>query len=486
MSNSADVMPDIRYICISDLHLGADNSLLTQLGTGPGEVNPDRPSEVLEALARCLGELVGYNKSPAKPTLILNGDALELALAQDNVALMAFERFLELMFPSNGDALIDSKIIFNPGNHDHHLWETARETQYAEFVQGKRTTKPGRELPRPWHATNMFNPDLVDSSLLNAVIGRHANMASQKVHVGTVYPNLCVLNADQSRCVIFSHGHYVESIYMLMTTLGTSVFPKRTVPTRIWDIETENFAWIDFFWSAMGRSGDVGKDIEQIYDMLLVPDARGRLIRKLARAAGHQWFHSAPKLGEWLGLLSVPFISKLLDRVGGLEKSQRGDDPLTPDAREGLRTYIEGPLALQIMDEHKQPIQAPAAFVFGHTHKPFSEPIDYTHFPPGMAVYNTGGWVVDTETTEKNHGAAMVVVDEQMNVASVRMYNEAENQKDYRVRVEAVHDSLNPLYAQLARIIQCDQDPWRSFSRAVAANVDRYHATFRARLKMVK
>ena len=479
-------MPEIRYICISDLHLGADNSLLTQLGTGPGEVRPDRPSEVLEALARCLKELVGCNEGSEKPTLILNGDALELALAQDSVALMAFERFMELMFPDNSEALIGPNIIFNPGNHDHHLWETARETQYVEFVQGKRATKPGPELPRPWHATNMFNPDLVDSSLLNAVVGRHASMASQNVHVGTVYPNLGVFNADQSRCVIFSHGHYVESIYMLMTTLGNFVFPKRTVPTKIWDIETENFAWIDFFWSALGRSGDVGKDIEQIYDMLLVPDARGRLIRKLARAAGHQLVHSAPKLGEWLGLLSVPLISRLLDRVGGLEKTQAGDNPLTPDAREGLRAYIEGPLALQIMEEHKQPIQVPARFVFGHTHKPFSEAIDYKCFPPGMLVYNTGGWVVDTKETEKNHGAAIVVVDEQMNVASVRMYNEAEDQKDFRVRVEAVDDSLNPLYEKLARLIKCDRDPWRSFSRAVMTNLDQYHANFRARLKMVQ
>src|SRR6266496_2199024 len=119
----------IRYICVSDLHLGAENSLLTQLGSAPGEVDPSRPSEVLVEFASCLRELVRHNESLVKPTLILNGDALELALAQDNVALMAFERFLELMFPINGEALVAPKIIFNPGNHDHHLWETARETQ---------------------------------------------------------------------------------------------------------------------------------------------------------------------------------------------------------------------------------------------------------------------------------------------------------------------------------------------------------------------
>ena len=93
-------MPDIHYICISDLHLGADNSLLTHLGPKIGDVDPYRPSEVLEELANCLRELVRRNKGTVKPTLILNGDLLELALAEDNIALMVFERFLELLFPS--------------------------------------------------------------------------------------------------------------------------------------------------------------------------------------------------------------------------------------------------------------------------------------------------------------------------------------------------------------------------------------------------
>jgi len=169
-------------------------------------VNPGRPSEVLEGLAKCLKELVRHNERARKPTLILNGDALELALAEDNIALMAFDRFIELMFPVNGDWLIDPNIIFNPGNHDHHLWETARETQYVEFLQGKRSKKVGADLPVPWHTTHMFDPDLVDSALLNAVIGRHPHMTSQRVHVGTVYPNLCLLNADESKCAIFSQA----------------------------------------------------------------------------------------------------------------------------------------------------------------------------------------------------------------------------------------------------------------------------------------
>jgi hypothetical protein len=478
-------MPDIRYICVSDLHLGADHSLLTRLGPKIGEVNPDRPSEVLEALANCFRELVRHNKGQVKPTLILNGDLLELALAEDNIALMAFERFIELMFPSNGNHLIQPKIILNPGNHDHHLWETARETQYVEFLQGKRSRKHHGDLPLPWHTTKMFTPDLVDSSLLNAVIHRHSRLAELGVHVGTVYPNLCRLNGDESKCVIFSHGHFVESVYMLMTTIGDFVFPGRKAPEQIWDIETENFAWIDFFWSAMGRSGEVGKDIEQMYDMLLVPQVRKRLIRQLVCVGGQHWFPRWPKLGERLASLFAPLISRMLKHVGALEKTQVGN-VLSQDARQGLKVYIEGPLAKQVLEERKKPLRAQTTFVFGHTHKPFSAPLRFDHFPSPMSVYNSGGWVVDTIATEPTHGGAIVLADEELNVVSVRMYNESESQRMPLVKVEAVDSGENPLYAHVADLVNGDQDPWFSFSRVVAANVDIYHKRFRERLNLVK
>ena len=477
-------MPEIRYICLSDLHLGADNSLLSHLGSLPGEVDAAKPSEVLLQLANCLGELVHHNHSQVRPTLILNGDALELALTQDNVALMVFERFMELMFPADREPLIAPVILLNPGNHDHHLWEIARETQYIEFLEGKRSKLPGRTLPPPWHTTSIFNRRPVDSVLLNAIISRHPHMASQGVSVGTVYPNFCLKN-ENHKWVIFSHGHYIESIYWLMSLLSNFVFPRRQHPTTIGEIETENFAWIDFFWSAMGRSGAAGESIEQIYDMFLVRHARRKLTSRLARAAGHHWITWAPWLGEWLGQLSVPLILKLLNRIAVLEKTRTGT-PLSPQARQGLKTYIEGPLAAQIMDEHRHPIQAQTAFVFGHTHKPFAETMDYKHFPPGMAVYNTGGWVVDTEQTEPAHGGAIVVLDEEFNLASLRMYNEARSPQDYKVRVEAVDSSQNPLYTHLARLVNSDSGPWRSFSQAVAANIEQYHRNFRQRLSMAR
>src|SRR5215470_8844373 len=94
-------MPDIRYVCLSDTHFGADNSLLTNIRPNSITVDPLRPSPVLESFVACLTEIISKNESNVPPTLVLNGDILELALTTDNNAAMAFERFMELIVPKS-------------------------------------------------------------------------------------------------------------------------------------------------------------------------------------------------------------------------------------------------------------------------------------------------------------------------------------------------------------------------------------------------
>ena len=157
-------MPDIRYVCLSDMHLGAQNSLLTNLTPNNATSDPSVASPVLTSLVECLRELLSHNEGPEKPTLILAGDVLELALTTDNVAAMAFERFVELILPPDKAKWLFKDIVYIPGNHDHHLWETARETQYVKYLQTPQQ-RPGEFLDIPWHATSMFNPIPVPSSL---------------------------------------------------------------------------------------------------------------------------------------------------------------------------------------------------------------------------------------------------------------------------------------------------------------------------------
>src|SRR6201999_452496 len=135
--------------------------------------------------------------------------------------------------------------------------------QYVEYVC---TQSADAALVGPWHTTKL-EPDaenpLAGSTLLTG-LAREAGSAAVKVEVS--YPNLALRTPDGRRCLVVSHGHYTESIYSLMSRLRDILYPgQRQGPEDIDRLEAENFAWIDFFWSTLGRSGQVGTDMALIY-----------------------------------------------------------------------------------------------------------------------------------------------------------------------------------------------------------------------------
>ncbi len=277
-------MPDVRYVCLSDLHFGAENSILTRLDPDTLRVDHTKPSPALEGLLACLRSVTERNEGSRKPTLILAGDIFELALARDNDAAMVFEMFVQQALGPDG--IFDSNVYFIPGNHDHHLWEGVREKQYSDYV---RARPPTEQLEPPWHVTRMretatqrqVSSDLV-TSLLDRALGQRSG-----VNVRVVYPNLALDTPSSNRHVFIHHGQFLEAMYTIMSTARDMVFPNQLPPpwteTPVWAWEAENFAWIDFFWSTLGRSGAVGRDVGVIYASLQSLDALRPLNRNLAR-----------------------------------------------------------------------------------------------------------------------------------------------------------------------------------------------------------
>ena len=460
-------MPDIRYVCLSDMHLGADNSVLTPIKPNSIEVDTSQPSAVLIQLVSCLRELIAHNDSPEKPTLVLNGDILEMALSNVNKAAMVFERFIELIFPQEGEALFNKHMLYLPGNHDHHIWESARETQYMRFIS---RIPPDAELPPPWHTTKMFDPDLVLERFLTTLVRRYPHLSDATVDV--IYPNYALVSNDGQKCVIFSHGHYVESIYSLMSTLNTMFFPDRKKPRTIWEVEAENFAWVDFFFSTLGRSGDVGQDIGIFYaklqeklqvDMLIANFINSFLARK-----------ERLKLVEGFEEHGLKWVMEyIFGKISPLEKHHTAS-VLSPDAQKGLQSFMEGPLLEQILLENKQHVPTDITFLFGHTHKPFQQEITFAGYPAPLKVYNDGGWVVDTLQISPIHGAAVILVDETLQAVSLRMYNQATNVEDYAVNVVELTQAggtSSVFYDHINALVNPASDPWKGFSEAVAEAV---------------
>jgi hypothetical protein len=454
-------MSDIRWVCLSDTHFGAENSVLSHVPAGADEVDPATASPVLQALISCLRTLIGTNTGSRRPTLVLNGDILELALAQDNVAAMVFDRFIDLAFTA-AEPLFDDIIAYLPGNHDHHLWETARERQYSDYIQG---IPPADQLRPPWHVTRLFDDPTStkpQSELLTALVQRRCGPTRT---VEVIYPNLGLAADNGGRVVVFHHGHFVEPLYRLMSTLKAALFPRQLPGRDVWDWEADNFAWIDFFWSTLGRSGDAGADVGLVYDMLQDRDAVALLAGNAGMLAGSHL--PAPPLAR-------PVLSRLLRHVARLARPERAHPEvlLTESGEMGLDEYLTGPMLRQLIRERPGYQHSQVSFVFGHTHKPFELVRGFDGLSSPVSLYNTGGWVVDTEATARLHGAAVVLVDEELHVSSVRMFNQASDPAAYRV---ALNSSADDFSQRLASVVDFSSAPWSEFSEAVAVAVEERH-----------
>jgi hypothetical protein len=106
-------------------------------------------------------------------------------------------------------------------------------------------------------------------------------------------------------------------------------------------------------------------------------------------------------------------------------------------------------------------------------------------FSSPVAVVNTGGWVVDTPQLNPIKGAALILIDEKLNVAAVRCYTEGPDASSFRLRVEPSNPTgPNELADELRATIDPGRDPWATLAELTRAAVgdrgreleDRLHA----------
>lgn len=453
---------NIAYVVLSDLHLGADSSLLTQLG--PDGLSP-APSEVLLDLVECLREL--SMAAHRRPVLILLGDILEFALAPDAVASMAFQQFMELVMAPGSELFSD--VWYVPGNHDHHLWEGAREAQYAAYISRR---PPGQPLERPWHATRMLlkaDPEPVASPWLSALLARARGV--QDSSITTVYPNLALHHGE--RCVVLHHGHFIERAYTLLTMLNTAAFGVEA-PAHVGDLEADNFAWIDFMWSALGRSGAAGASVHHAYDQLRDPADREALIDRVSAGISVAWENKWPvplvedAMQKLIVKTALSELAELADTMGRRAYYGGHADPSQAHT-DGVLRYVETYVCEQIGREiPSEPTQL--TFIFGHTHHPMSGRLASSALEEDLRVYNTGGWVHETDTREPKVGASIVVLGDGLETASILVYLESADMAHTPVSVVSVDPSDKGFADHVANVVHNgDKGAW---SRLVAS-VDR-------------
>jgi UDP-2,3-diacylglucosamine pyrophosphatase LpxH len=468
-------MGDIRYVILSDMHLGAENSLLTDLVTGSVDTDTGKPAPLLIKLSECLREIISKNKGQKKPTLVLNGDLAELALTTSDKAGMTYQRFLELVMPDDGELLFDKEILFLPGNHDHNLWERARFDYKTEQI---RNIKPGEKITPGIHVTPMFTPPVIVSSFLTILLQCYPHLKDASVNVS--YPAHAILDDSKNKCIIFCHGHYIESMYSLMTSLRDDIFPDRSNPKTLMQLEEENFAWVDFFWSDLGRSGSVGKDIDLIYDKLQSPAEVNVMLGNIVTSLTKK-----KKRGiiRWLERKALLFVLKVsVGRMAATERDQP-DVELSPDATQGLKNLMEKQIYKQLSAELGNTFPDDITFIFGHTHKPFQRKMKFNNYTNEVKIFNSGGWVVDTMNQQSLIGGSVILADDNLDTVALQMYKEG----NYTISFEDLggtgENSHNDFYNQLVRDNDFTKEPWISFAKTAADEVNLRYSDLKTIVK---
>ena len=468
-------MTDIRYVILSDLHFGAENSVLTALNERPATADstgfspdPQRPSPLLSGLIDGLRALTGGQQRP--PTLILAGDILDLALSLDEVCAMVFRLFAHLAF-GDGPPAFDPVIHYVPGNHDHHEWEITRENQYVTYVCGQPADA---RLVGPWHTTKLVpaaEHPVASSTLLTGLARSQAGGTEVEVHVS--YPNLALRTTDERRCLVVSHGHFTESIYTLMSRLRDILYPGQ-VQAPLADIdrlEEENFAWIDFFWSTLGRSGQVGTDMGVIYADLTSTQDIDILVSNLVKAM-------TARAPGWLRTPERWVLDSVLKReVTRVARSERGTPTvaLTAAGQTGLREYLEGPVHGQLRQQLGH-VPEEVTFVYGHTHKPFVDRWTVPGFPAPVHIANTGGWVVDTAVPAPVQAGVAVLVNENLEAAALQFYRQGPGSAPVPVQLlPPAGGQPSAWHSELAARIDPAAPPWATLSESAAHLVAQRH-----------
>jgi hypothetical protein len=262
---------------------------------------------------------------------------------------------------------------------------------------------------------------------------------------------------------------------MLMSQIRDLLFPEQRSPggLSIAAVEAENFAWIDFFWSTLGRSGEVGSDVGLVYADLSSAADLDRLSANLVHSvvASNHGPH-------WLRPVESAIMTAITKReVNHLARSERGtpNQTLSAKSETGLRLYLEGPVRRQ-MEDDLGGVGDDVGFIFGHTHKPFVVDRRLTGYPSPVRISNTGGWVVDTSTPAPTQGGVAILLDEELNTASLQFYRQESGGGTEPVHLLApAEPGENPLHDMLAAAIDPEKGVWRAVSDAAARLIpERY------------
>jgi hypothetical protein len=387
-------------IILSDLHLGRESSYLYS--------KDERFKKNSQALQVFLSEL-----GPQEEFIIL-GDFLELAVGSlDEVYLDAKEFFS--IISGTGPY---KRIVFVPGNHDHHFWRELGEEACINERLRKNLDPPGHlEYTRCFVDMRFSTADEDPPS----PIVLHEVWPDEKPmpEIVVKYPHhFATVTSDEQTDshYLFTHGHFLEDLFRPVNAI--------IQPAYLEELEAFNNFWLESFDYHIGHAGRLSNFIRKfletfhrwsLKDNPEMENMIDEIFRQLRRKGYLSW------LSGWILKCFLIWKIKKISwpENSGLYRASL-NDKLIKSIEDYIRRYIlpryqkDKAKDFNLLAERDIPV--PFTFVFGHTHNPIKDEdmaaakatVDSKIYP----LLNSGGWLrTDRPTIANGENAGVLVIN---------------------------------------------------------------------------
>lgn len=387
-------------IALSDLHLGSENSYF-HCHSPKFYKNRKEIIAILQQIGK-------------KDEIIINGDFLELSLAGLDNVYKDVKEFFSIL----AECDLYNKIVYIPGNHDHHFWRELVEQVYVYNKISEDNIPPGcDEYPHCFVDNRFSNKDTDPTCKIILTDLWPKNKPMPEIVVKYPHHFLRVLTKEKKeQYYLVTHGHFLEDLFKPMNYIFD--------PARLDELEAFNNIWLEAFDYHLGQSGRLADKVRKIVISYekggkeakttignIAKEIRQNLTKKLKMNWLKCWFL---KIGFKLLLKKIP-----TKKESGLYKVSINDD-----LKESITEYINNYLLQRYQKGNQQEfhtpvdndIPTPFTFVFGHTHRPvrelYQDNMKLTIQEKEYPLANTGGWLrTDSETHGANAG--FLVIDQE-------------------------------------------------------------------------
>ena len=352
----------------------------------------------------------------AQDELILNGDIMELSLAGWKEVGRELAEFFNLL----AEAGPYQRIVYVPGNHDHHFWRLLVEKiLLLHNVENKNALPDIDEYPF------CFVDQKFSSRDYDVIMNHFWPAGSAMPEMVIKYPHhlLQVKGRPLGRpateqTYLITHGHFLEDLFVPMNIL--------IEPARLDELEAFNNIWLEAFHYHLGQAGRLSNRVRTLLDRY--------------EKGGRQSFQVIKKVLDEIYVrinrryrIVLPFnwmlkhaIKKIVKQVTLSRHSELFGVALNKDLKKNIRAYV----SKYLLSRYKKALRSdfhfpggtdiptPFTFLFGHTHRPVAGPetaeawidIDKQIFP----IANSGGWLrSDTTGKIKGQNAGLILINQE-------------------------------------------------------------------------